>query len=244
MQKKARRKFRRREVFTGMLILAVAFSFFASLVLDFNFVSPYATLQEDLSYLSEHTDNQKISAWLWMGSAAMIALTIPFYLFTFHKRLRWLQYLNALFMAAASASFFIMSVKGLELHDTLTQMLAEGFDQADEATKLLLLDMYSEEQYYRYIGSSMIGLFAIGLGLTRIVIPRFPMFATILLLLSAPVLVFFNWYDRGHVARTAAMAGVMIGVVIFSVRLINKGLSPRIPPDQSGEGSEDPAGKS
>ena len=52
---KGRRKFRRREVITGLLIIGVAFSFIASLLLDFNFVSPYASLQEDLSYLSEHT---------------------------------------------------------------------------------------------------------------------------------------------------------------------------------------------
>lgn len=226
MQQKERRKFRRREVFTGLLIIGVAFSFIASLLLDFNFVSPYATVQEDLSYLSEHTDNQKISSYLWMGSAAMILLSVPFFLFTFHKRLKWLHYLNALIMAAASASFFIMSVKGLELHETLNRLLAEGFDQADEATRLLLLDMYREEQFYRYIGSSLIGLFAIGLGLTRIGVTRFPMFATILLLLCAPVLIFFNWYQPDHLARTVAMAGVMIGVVIFSVRLINKGLSP------------------
>jgi hypothetical protein len=226
MQKKERRKFRRREVFTGLLIIGVAFSFIASLLLDFNFVSPYATVQEDLSYLSEHTDNQKISSYLWMGSAAMILLSVPFFLFTFHKRLKWLHYLNALIMAAASASFFIMSTKGLELHETLNRLLAEGFDQADEATRLLLLDMYSEEQFYRYIGSSLIGLFAIGLGLTRIGMTRFPMFATILLLLCAPVLIFFNWYQPDHLARTVAMAGVIIGVVIFSVRLINKGLSP------------------
>lgn len=221
-----RRKFRRREVFTGLLIIGVAFSFFASLLLDFNFVSPYATLQEDLSYLSEHTDNQKISAWLWMGSAAMIVLVIPFFISTFHKRLKWLHYLNALILAAASASFLMMSLKGLELHETLTRMLADGFDQVDDATRLLLLDMYNEELFYRYIGSSLIGLFAIGLGLTRIGVPRFPMFATILLLLSAPVLIFFNWYAPDHLARTVALAGVMIGVVIFAVRLINKGLSP------------------
>lgn len=225
MQKKPRRKFRRREVFTGLLIIGVAFSFIASLTLDFNFVSPYATLQEDLTYLTEHSADQKISALLWMVSAAMILLTVPFFLSTFHKRLKWLHYFNALVMVAASASFFIMSLKGLELHETLTRWLADGFDQADDATRLLLLDMYSAEQYYRYIGSSLIGLFAIGLGLTRIGVPRFPAFASVLLLISAPVLIFFNWYEPDHLARTVALSCVMIGMVIFAVRLINKGLS-------------------
>ena len=78
----------------------------------------------------------------------------------------------------------------------------------------------------------VIGLFAIGMALIRIRVPRFPFLASLLLLLSAPVLIFFNWYEPDHLARTAAMAGVMIGVVIFSVRLINRGLSPRVPPEE------------
>lgn len=229
---KGRRKFRRREVITGLLIIGVAFSFIASLLLDFNFVSPYASLQEDLSYLTEHTRNQELSTYLWMGSAVMIFVAIPFFLFTFYQRLRWLHYFNALLMAAASASFLLMSVKGLELNHTLTRLISEGFEQMDEATRLLLLDLYSEEQFYRYVGSSFIGLFAIGLALIRIRVPRFPFFATLLLLLSAPVLIFFNWYEPEHLARTVAMAGVMIGVVIFSVRMINKGLSPRVPQEE------------
>jgi len=39
------------------------------------------------------------------------------------------------------------------------------------------------------------------------------------------VLIFFNWYDPDHLARTGAMAGIMIGVVVFCVRLINRGLT-------------------
>jgi hypothetical protein len=225
MQKKGRRKFRRREVLTGLIIIIVAFGFLASLLLNFNFVSPYATLQEDLSYLSDHINNQEISAYLWMATALLILVAIPFYLITFHQRLRFLQYFNALLLVGASASFLIMSLKGLELHQALIQMVAEGLEEADEAHKFQLLEKFREEQFYRYIGSSFIGLFAIGLGSTKFKVSGFPLFATVLLFLSGPVLIYFNWHEPDHLARTVAMAGVMIGVVIFSVRLINKGLS-------------------
>jgi len=227
MQHKGNRKYRRREVITGLIIILVAFSFLVALLLDFNFVSPYASLQEDLSYLSEHLINLEISVYLWMGTAFLILLTIPLFLATFHKRLRMLQYINSLLMVGASASFLIMSVKGLELHQAMTELVQQGFEQSDEGSKLLLLEKFREEQYYRYIGSSLVGLFAVGLGMTRIRVVKFPMVATVLLLLSGPVMIFFNWYNPDHLARTVAMAGVMIGVVIFSVRLINKGLSPR-----------------
>lgn len=206
------------------MIILVAFSFLTALLLDFNFVSPYATLQEDLSYLADHILNQEISIYLWLGTALLILIAIPLFLATFHKRLRFLQYINASLMLGASACFVIMSVKGFEFHQIMVQMQAAGLDQSDEAGRLLLLEKFREEQDFRYIGSSLIGLFAIGLGLTKIRIPRFPAFATVLLLLSGPVMIFFNWYDPDHLARTVAMAGVMIGAVIFSVRLINKGL--------------------
>jgi len=44
------------------------------------------------------------------------------------------------------------------------------------------------------------------------------------LMISGPTMIYFNWSDPEHLIRTAAMAGIMIGISIFSVRIINKGL--------------------
>jgi len=38
------------------------------------------------------------------------------------------------------------------------------------------------------------------------------------------MLIFFNWYNPEHILKTAAMAGMMIGLIIFCVKLINKGM--------------------
>ncbi|MCK5134760.1 MAG: hypothetical protein KAR19_03160 [Bacteroidales bacterium] len=216
---------RRTEVVTGLVIILAAFSFVTSLLLDFNFVSPYSTLQEDLAYLSEHINNQKISSYSWLATSVFILIAIPFYLIIFHKRLKALHYLNGLFMLGAFAGFLVMGKQGLDLHQTMVQILGEGFDQANEHIKLSLLEQFRQEQIYRRLGSSCVGLFAIGLSLTKFSLERFPLFSSVLLLVSGPVLIFFNWYDSEHLARTGAMAGIMIGVVVFCVRLINKGLT-------------------
>lgn len=225
MQQKKYRKVRRTEVVTGFVILLVSFCFVTSLLLDFNFVSPDGTLQEDLAYLSEHTRNKIVNAWSWLVTAMMIMVAIPFYLAVFYKKLRTLHYLNALFMLGASVGFLLMGNLGIELHHNMLYILGEGMEQANEQMKLSLLEQFRQEQFYRRIASSCVGLFAIGLSLTRFRVRRFPILSTILLLISGPTLMFLNWYDPDHLIRTGAMAGIMIGVVIFSVKLINKGLT-------------------
>ena len=128
-------------------------------------------------------------------------------------------------MLGASAGFLVMGLEGLELHQTMVLSFGEGLDQVDEQIKLTLLDRFRDEQLYRRIGSSFVGLFAIGLSLSKFKLGRFPLFSTILLILSGPALIFFNWYDPDHLVRTIAMAGIVIGVAVFCVKLINKGLS-------------------
>lgn len=225
MPQKTRKKVRRREVVTGLIIILVAFSFMTSLLLDFNFVSPYATLQEDLAYLSDHIDSQRISSLAWLTTALITFIAVPFYVMVFGNRLKVLHYMNALFMLGATAGFVVMGMVGLELHQTMIQGFGEGIGQIDEKVKLGLLEQFWDEQLYRRIGSSFVGLFAMGLGLTKFRLGRFPLFSTILLVLSGPALVFFNWYNPDHLIRTIAMAGILIGVGVFCVRLINKGLS-------------------
>ena len=128
-------------------------------------------------------------------------------------------------MLGASSGFLVMGLLGLDLYQILIITFGEGLEQVDEQMKLELLDRFREEQFYRRIGSSFVGLFAIGLSLTKFKLGRFPLFSTILLILSGPALIFFNWYDAEHLIRTIAMAGIMIGVLVFCVRLINRGLS-------------------
>ena len=224
MQTELRKKQRRREILAGLTIILAASSYITALLLDFNFLSPYTTLQEDLSYLANHLKNQEISIWAWLLTSLITFLAIPPYLLLFHKRTRALQYVNALFLLGASAGFLMMGIAGFELHQELAGGLLSGLEEANEEEWLKLLGLYEDELFYRRVGSSFVGAFAFGLGFTRFKMKRFPIIAMVLLMISGPTMIFFNWYDPEHLIRTAAMAGNIIGVSIFSVRIINKGL--------------------
>ena len=210
-----------------MTIILAAGSYVTSLLLDFNFVSPYTTLQEDLNYLATHLQNLQISIWAWLLTSIITFLAIPPYILLFHGRLKVLQYINGLWLLGASIGFLLMGLAGLELYHQLASGALAGLEEANEQEWLKLLGLYQDELFYRRVGSSFVGLFAIGLGLTRFKIKRFPFMASLLLILSGPTMIFLNWYDPEHLVRTAAMAGIIIGISIFSVRIINKGLDIR-----------------
>ncbi len=224
MQSILRKIQRRREVLAGFAMILATASYVTSLLLDFNFVSPYATLQEDLAYLSNHHKNLQISVWAWLGTSIITFLSIPPYLLLFHHRLKIFHYVNALWLLGASVGFLMMGIAGIELYQELARGLDPSMQGTDEQVWIHLLGKFQDEQFYRRIGSSFIGLFAVGLALTRFKMKRIPIFAVVLLIICGPTMIFFNWYDPDHLIRTAAMAGIVIGVTTFSVRLVNKGL--------------------
>jgi len=143
-----------------------------------------------------------------------------------------LHYVNVLFLLGASIGFLLMGIAGLELYRELASGSLAGLEEVNEQQWLRLLSLYQDELYYRRVGSSFVGAFAFGLGLTRFKIKRFPLIATLFLMVCGPTMIFLNWYDPEHVVRTVAMAGILVGISIFSVRIINKGLDetkPKLP---------------
>jgi len=237
MQADLHRLRRGREIRAGLTIILAAFSYLTSLLLDFNFVSPYTTLQEDLSYLATHLQNQHISIWAWLVTSLITFVAIPPYILLFHRKLRVLHYINSLWLLGASIGFLLMGIAGMELYQELASGSLTGLEEANEQEWLTLLGLYQDELFYRRVGSSFVGAFAFGMGLTRFKLKRFPLIATVLLMISGPTMIFLNWYDPEHLIRTVAMAGIMIGVSIFSVRMINKGLDekPKDSEEMQGE---------
>jgi hypothetical protein len=226
MQGKLHRSTRWTEVFTGLLFIVLSLSYIASLLLDFNFVSLYATPQEDLAYLSEQATNQGISSYSWMVTAFLSLFSLPFYVSSFRGHMRIWPLLNGLFILGAAAGFFMMARTGLDMKRELEIVLKEGLELDNNQLAASLLEQYRLEQFYRHLGSTCVGAFAVGLGLSKFKVKGFPLFSTVLLLVSGPVLIVFNWMDPDHLARTGAMAGVILGMVLFCIRLINKGLGP------------------
>ena len=79
MEQKRNSRVRRREVAAGMVINLTSFVYMASILFDFSFISSYASVQEDLAYLSEHINNQKISSIAWLSTSFATMVCIPFY---------------------------------------------------------------------------------------------------------------------------------------------------------------------
>jgi len=227
MLKDHQKRVRRIEVFTGLLFILLSLSYIASLLLDFKFVSLYATPQEDLAYLSEHVGNQGISSCAWMITSFLTLLSLPFYILVLWRHVKVLPLLNTLFILGAAAGFFLMARTGLDLRREMMVVLEEGLETSHEQLVASLMEQFRLEQFYRHIGSSCVGLFAVGLGAGKVWLRRIPLLSAILLILSGPVLVVFNWMEPDHLAHTAAMAGVIIGMALFCIRLINKGLGTK-----------------
>ena len=227
MQDNKLRSRRNIEVATGFFILLTAFGYIFSILLDFNFVSPYTTLLEDLSYLLDHDETQRLSSYAWLLTSVLTLLSIPFYILTFHKKLKWLHYFSALFLLAASACFFITGWLGLQFSESISIALTDNISNLEDSVKLQLLNEFNEEQYFKRIASTCIGIFVIFLGMSRFKIRAFPLFSTLFFFIGGPVLIFFNWYDTNHILRTSAMAVIAVGIIIFGIRLIYSGLTPR-----------------
>jgi hypothetical protein len=218
-----------------LIIILIGFVFVIAMVLDFNLGNPYSTFLEDLTYLSDQAMNQKISAWAWLITSVVTLLAIPFYLAVFHRRLKVLHFVNGLLMLGAAGGALMMGLVGLELNQMLTQDLVEGVGQANEQIRIGILEHLRDEEFYADIGGGCAGLFAFSLSLTRFRIARFPMISTLLLITTGPLLVFMNWYHPEHILRTAAIAGMMIGLIVFCVRLINRGMTAEEPGDEPSE---------
>lgn len=236
MQKGGRSKQRRNEVLTGLIFILVGFSFIIAMLLDYSLGNSYSTLLDDLAYLSDHSLNQKISAWAWLGTALVSLLAIPFYLIAFHRKLKVLHYINGVLMLGAAGGALMMGLVGLNLNQILTQDLVEGVEQANEQVRIGILQHLRDEEFYLFIGGTCAALFAFTLSLTRFKVARFPLISTILLMISGPALIFMNWYNPEHILKTAAMAGILIGLIVFSARLINRGMNDtRVTRDQEAE---------
>ena len=233
MQKIKRRRIRIIEIITGLIILITAFSFIASILLDFNFVTPYSTLSEDLTYLFDQYNSQRISSYSWIVTSVLTLISAPLYLLIFRRRLRVLQYIAVVFLLVAAAGFFVLGYLGLEFSESVGLALSAGEVLPENVEHLKLLADFREEQLYKVWASSSLGAFVFLIGFSKIKVRLFPIVSSIFFLSGGPLLIFFNWYDRDHFIRTAAMAMIAAGMILFCMKLIYSGLSPRISSSKS-----------
>ena len=151
--KKIRRK---REVGTGLMMLILAFSYIASLLLDFQFISPYASLQEDLSYLGEHTRSLQTSTIAWLITSVFTLLAAPFLFRMLKENHLFLAWTTLILMALASLFFLLMAIHGFRLYNTSLELVNRGIDLAEEKIKLSLLEHFRAEPQGGQVGRGQI----------------------------------------------------------------------------------------
>ena len=223
---------RKTEVGTGLFLILLVFSYITSLLLDFQFISPYASLHEDLSFLSENTGTLRTSTIAWMATSLLTLLASPLLFQTMRKKQPFMSWVYVLLMSGAALCFFLMALNGFRLYQAACEVAGKGLESLEEAMELSLLERFRREQLFRLLGSSLVGLWTFVLAFSRLRERRFPLLSSILLatggpvLISFNVLIFLNRCDMDHLGRTAAMAAIIIGVMLLCIRLINKGFSP------------------
>lgn len=229
MPKGKAKQSRRREIGAGLIFLLAVAVFIAALIADFQFISPYTTLEEDLQYLINNPEGSMLSTWFWLASGVATFFSAPLIFLVFNTHSRVLAWFSGLLVLAASACFLMMGIEGFHLQEEIRQLAGSDLGTMAEDSKFKLLSSFRQEQLWRFAGSSGLGAFAFMAGLSRIRIQAFPIMASVLLIICGPALIYFNWTDPDHVLRTAALTGVLVGISVFSLRLVNRGLGPKAP---------------
>jgi len=223
---------RKTEVGAGLLLILLAFSYITSLLLDFQFISPYATLHEDLGFLSENTGTLRTSTLAWMATSVLTLLASPLLFLALRKKQPFMARVTLLLMIGAATCFFLMALNGFRLYQAAAEVAGKGVEALEESMEISLLERFREEQLFRLLGSSFVGLWSFLLAFLRLKEARFPLLSSLLLATGGPVLITFNaliyfqGFDMDHLGRTSAMTAIIIGVMLLCIRLINKGFSP------------------
>lgn len=223
---------RKTEVGTGLFLILLVFSYITSLLLDFQFISPYASLHEDLSFLSENTGTLRTSTIAWMATSLLTLLASPLLFQAMRKKQPFMSWVYVLLISGTAICFFLMALNGFRLYQAASEVAGKGIESLEKVMELNLLERFRKEQLFRLLGSSLIGLWSFILAFSRLREPRFPLLSSILLAAGGPtligfnVMIFFNRFDMDHLGRTGAIAAIIIGVMLLCIRLINKGFSP------------------
>ena len=212
------------EIFTGIfLILAVIGALFAMLS-DFSIVTPNSTLQEDMSGLSDNIEGLRISTLVRLGCGVLLLLLLPFLMLTFSYHTKVYHYITGFLILLISAYYFLSAWAGFRMISFIRTLPTDFMAGTESEQETALLFSVRQIQNLIMVGRMTIGLFLILFAFSKIKAHRIPLFSTVLLLLSGPLIIFFSWYNPEQLILTIAMACAAIGVVVLGLRLINRGL--------------------
>ncbi len=220
MHNNKRGKIRKIEVLTGIILILATLSLLISYLLNFEYISPEHSIEEDMNFLLESTIPQRISSIAWMTTALITLSLLPFYLITFYRFHRVAHIINGLLITIMATVFFRAALAGLSIVNIVESFPEnEGIQSVNQ-----VLSLIKDTILLIQIGVTVFGGYVFILSISRFRKARIPLFGTILLILSGPVLIVFIWMNPEHLILTSAMAVASIGLFITGTKLVNKGL--------------------
>jgi len=217
-------KIRYIEAITGIILILAVSAMLLAMLTDFSFVTPFSSLQEDMTYLSDNISSLRISALIRLSCGVLSLLLLPFFLITFSHHTRIYHYFSS-FLILGIAAYYLLSVRFDFRMISIIQNLPADFHAGEASgyeTQFLLTLRYQKNLIM--IGRMLIGLFLIFFAFSKIKARRVPVVSALLFLLSGPLIIYYSWKDPEHILLTAAMAAGATGMLILGLRLINKGL--------------------
>ncbi len=215
-----RRKIRKIEVLTGIFLILATLSVLISYLLNFEYISPEHSIEEDMNFLLESTRPQRISSIAWMITAIFSLFLLPFYLITFYRFHRVIHIVNGLLITIMATVFFRTALAGLSIANIIESFPEnEGIQSVNQ-----VLSLIKDTILLIQIGLTAFGGYVLILSISRFKKAKIPLFGTILLLLSGPVLIVFIWLNPEHLILTSAIATASIGLLITGNKIVNKGL--------------------
>jgi len=220
MHNNKRKKIRNIEVLTGIILILATLSLLISYVLNFEYISPEHSIEEDMSFLLESTRPQRISSVSWLITSIFSLFLLPFYLITFYRFHRVIHIVNGLLITVIASLFFRTALAGFSIANIVESFPEnEGIQSVNQ-----ILSLIKDTILLIQIGLTTFGGYVFFLSISRFKNAGIPLFGTILLILSGPVLIVFIWMNPEHLLLTSAIAAATIGLLNAGVKLVNKGL--------------------
>lgn len=221
-----RKKIRIIEIITGLFLILSVLSLMVAFLLNYDFTVPNATFAEDLDFLADNINRQKVSAYCWITAGAAFLFFMPLYLVLFHRFQPGMHIVASFFLLVAAAAFFNSGLRALHIAETV----AGVFDKEITDNAMLSLDILLDVKYINTLyraGLTAFGAFATVFTISRFSNVRFPVFGSTLAFLAGPLVIAFTWLNPGHVVMTLALAAAWTGLIIIGADLTVMGMHPK-----------------
>lgn len=224
-----RKNTRNIEIIGGLFMIASVLSMLIAFLINFDYTVPNATFEEDVDFMAESLNRQRISAALWMTAGGINLLFLPIYLILFSRFQKGMHVFNGFLLLGMAFCFFRLGLNVLDIAK-ITAASVEMNSLQDDASSIGILKGIRNVMELRRIGITFFGAFSTVFTISRFSEVKFPVFGSTLAFLAGPVVITFIWLNPDHILLNTSLAVAWAGLLMIGVRLVNKGLELKNPP--------------